>query len=269
MLSLVAINPVAQVVAMTTERDDDTEARLWGRALSVLRHSKGLSQAQAAEAFGEGGITAQGWGLYEGGKRPGIFRPEVQRKLAAALGLEQRDLLEARSSLAGEQRPTRPSAEIREFRPRVSVGELVIRDRVQAGAFLVADDLSQIEPKPYPAVRDARYPMAEQWLSQVVGDSVNLLGIIEGDLVHCVSATDVGYTPRTGDVVEVERLRFGGRMRELTVKQVEVTAEGVVLWPRSTNDLHRTPIVLTEGATDGEEIEVRIRGLVVGSLRRY
>ena len=254
---------------MTTDRDDDQEARLWGRALSVLRHGKGLSQAQAAEAFGEGGISAQGWGLYESGKRPGIFRPEVQRKLAKALGVTPADLLEARRALDGPAAERRPMAEIREFRPKAAAGDLIIRDRVQAGAFLVADDLSQLEPRPYPALRDSRYPAAEQWLSQVVGDSVNLLGIIEGDLVHCVSAIDIGYTPRTGDIVEVERLRFGGRMRELTVKQVEVTTEGVVLWPRSTNEQFSAPVVLTDGLADGEEAEVRIRGLIVGSIRRY
>ncbi|WP_096033606.1 helix-turn-helix domain-containing protein [Caulobacter vibrioides] len=235
----------------------------------MLRHSKGWSQAQAADAFGEAGISAQGWGLYEGGKRRGIFRPETQRKLTAALGLTLDDLVEARRALEGQSERPRHTAEIREFRPRHQVGELVIRDRVQAGAFLVADDLSQVEPRPYPAVRDARYPAAEQWLSQVVGDSVNLLGIVDGDLVHCVSAIDIGYTPRTGDIVEVERLRFAGRMRELTVKQVEVTADGVILWPRSTNELYRTPISLTEGLEEGEDAEVRIRGLVVGSLRRY
>ena len=268
MLSLAVKQVPAQVVAMTTNRGDDPEAKLWGKALTALRHSAGMSQAQAADTFGEGGISAQGWGYYEAGKRPGIFRPEVQRKLAAALGKTHEDLVDARRAVAPSDRP-RASAEIREFRPRATVGELIIRDRVQAGAFLVADDLSQVEPKPYPAVRDARYPAADQWLSQVVGDSVNLLGIVDGDLVHCVSAVDIGYMPRTGDVVEVERLRFGGRMRELTVKQVEVTPDGVVLWPRSTNEQFHSPVVLTDGLSDGEEAEIRIRGLVVGSLRRY
>lgn len=254
---------------MTTRRNDEEEARLWGRALSVLRHGKGLSQAQAADAFGIDGISPQGWGLYESGKRPGIFRPEVQSKLAAALGLTVEDLVEARRALDGAPKEHRQSAEIREFKPRAIVGELFIRDRVQAGSFLAADDLSQVGPKAYPAARDARYPGADQWLSQVVGDSVNLLGIVEGDLVHCVSAVDIGYTPRTGDIVEVERLRFSGRMRELTIKQVEVTAHGVELWPRSTNEQFSSPVILTDGLTDGEEVEVRIRGLVVGSLRRY
>lgn len=267
MPSLAAIRPTAQVVAMTTERGDDDEARLLGRALGVLRHSKGWSQAQAAEAFGEAGITAQGWGLYESGKRPGIFRPEVQRKLTAALGMTRDDLLDARRGLDAPGGKPRVSAEIREFRPRPPIGELIIRDRVQVGSF--TDDLARPEPRPYPALRDPRYPTADQWLSQVGGDSMDLVGIMDGDLIHCVAAADVGYQPRTGDIVEVERLRFGGRMRELSVWQVEVTMDGVLLWPRSSNDLYRSPVVLTDSSSDTEEAEVRVRGLVVGSLRRY
>lgn len=30
-------------------------------------------------------MTSQGWGLYESGRRPGLFRPDVQRRLTAAV----------------------------------------------------------------------------------------------------------------------------------------------------------------------------------------
>jgi hypothetical protein len=102
--------------------------------------------------------------------------------------------------------------------------------------------------------RDPRFPHARQWLSEVRGDSVNLLNIVEGDLVHCVDAIEIGYYPRTGDVVEVERLRFGGQERELTLKQVEVTEAGVLLWPRSTNprfEVDPAPLELKAGARRG------------------
>src|SRR5690606_35473173 len=43
----------------------------------------GLSQAEAGARVG---MTSQGWGLYEAGKRPGLFRPDVQRRLTGPLG---------------------------------------------------------------------------------------------------------------------------------------------------------------------------------------
>jgi transcriptional regulator with XRE-family HTH domain len=54
-----------------------------GEALARLRHACGLSQAEAGDRVG---MTGQGWGLYEAGKRAGLFRPDIQTRLTAALG---------------------------------------------------------------------------------------------------------------------------------------------------------------------------------------
>lgn len=62
--------------------ETDSDARRLGEALARLRRERGLSQAEAGE---RAGMTSQGWGLYETGKRPGLFRPDVQRRLTAAL----------------------------------------------------------------------------------------------------------------------------------------------------------------------------------------
>ena len=71
--------------------DDQTEneARLLGEALAALRRERGLSQAEAGQKIG---MTSQGWGLYEAGKRPGLFRPDVQRRLTGALDMTPEDL---------------------------------------------------------------------------------------------------------------------------------------------------------------------------------
>lgn len=146
---------------------------------------------------------------------------------------------------------------------------LPVRETVQAGAWLLADDTGQAEPRRFPAARDPRFPNADQWLAEVRGDSMNLIGIVEGDLVHCVGA-DSGYSPRTGDLVEVERLRFQGAEREITLKQVEVRADQtVLLWPRSSNPRWKDPLSFRLGVPEGEEIEVRIRAHIVASIRRY
>lgn len=61
----------------------DSDARQLGEALAALRRDLGLSQAEAGR---RAGMTSQGWGLYETGKRSGLFRPDVQRRLTSALG---------------------------------------------------------------------------------------------------------------------------------------------------------------------------------------
>jgi transcriptional regulator with XRE-family HTH domain len=66
---------------------DDPSARAdiqhLGDALAALRRSAGFSQAEAGS---RAGMTSQGWGFYEMGRRPGLFRPDVQRRMTAALG---------------------------------------------------------------------------------------------------------------------------------------------------------------------------------------
>jgi len=70
--------------------ESDSDARRLGEALAALRRDRALSQAEAGR---QAGMTSQGWGLYESGKRSGLFRPDVQRRLTAALGATPDDLL--------------------------------------------------------------------------------------------------------------------------------------------------------------------------------
>ncbi len=68
----------------------DNDARRLGEALAALRRDRALSQAEAGR---RAGMTSQGWGLYETGKRSGLYRPDVQRRLTAALDATPEDLL--------------------------------------------------------------------------------------------------------------------------------------------------------------------------------
>lgn len=67
----------------------DPDAAALGEGLAALRRRIGLSQAEAGARIG---MTSQGWGLYESGKRPGLFRPDVQRRLTGALDATPEDL---------------------------------------------------------------------------------------------------------------------------------------------------------------------------------
>jgi len=86
--------------------EQDSDVRALGEALAGLRRDRGLSQAEAGARLG---MTSQGWGLYEAGKRPGLFRPDVQRRLTAALDASPEDLALAAARIAADV-PVAPPA---------------------------------------------------------------------------------------------------------------------------------------------------------------
>lgn len=76
----------------------DADAIALGAALAELRRARGLSQAEAGARCG---LTSQGWGLYEAGRRQGLYRPDVQKRLTAALDASSEDMALAAARLAG------------------------------------------------------------------------------------------------------------------------------------------------------------------------
>lgn len=145
---------------------------------------------------------------------------------------------------------------------------LPLLGQVRAGAWLALDESVQDEPVMLTAATDARYPHARQWLREVVGDSMNAKGILNGDLAHLVDWAEAGLELSNGQVIEVTRYRDGGELREVTLKEVEVKAPGhYLLWPRSTNPRWADPIVLNGSDDSGQE--VRVTGLLLAAIRRF
>lgn len=151
--------------------------------------------------------------------------------------------------------------------PDPVIAELPMIGPVQAGAWLAVDDYGQDDPAMWPAAADRRYPRARQWLREVRGDSMNARNIYPGDLAHLVDIVDAGVNLNTGMIVEVTRTRDGGGLREITLKEVEVTADGLVLWPRSTNPKWTQPVRLDDET--GSDIEVQITGLLIAKITRF
>lgn len=142
---------------------------------------------------------------------------------------------------------------------------LPVRYRVQAGLWHDADTEDPPEQVLLAVLPDPRYSRYPQWLEKVLGDSVNLK-IPAGHYAHVVDAIEMGYAPKTGDWVVVERRRDQGAIRERTIKQVDVSPGGVVrLFPRSTNPKWADAVDLVAGSRPGEPIEVEIVGLVIGA----
>lgn len=176
-------------------------------------------------------------------------KPATLRKIAQAAGIElPRGLAVATPSPA-------------------AVEELPIIGPIQAGAWLMIDETVQDEPIYFAALVDKRYPHAKQWLREVRGDSMNAKGITPGDLAHIVDVIDAGINLNTGMIVEVTRSRDGGALREITLKEVEVTSQGIKLWPRSTNPRWTEAVVLDDGQSG--DVEVQITGLLLQAIKRF
>lgn len=151
---------------------------------------------------------------------------------------------------------------------RVIEGALLsVRFAVQAGAWIEVDEAAQVSPRGAPVAADARFPKGYQWLELVRGDSMDLI-FPEGAWVHAVDAVEIGYAPRQGDLVVVERRRQGGALVERSLKQIVITAAGAPeFWPRSHNAKWRSPLTMDGVSDDVDGEHIRIAALVIGGYR--
>lgn len=103
----------------------DDDARRLGEALAALRRQKGLSQAEAGSRIG---MTSQGWGLYESGRRSGLFRPDIQRRLVSALDATPEELMlhlqPTAAPVAASSSPAGVEAGERAFRPAAKAADV-------------------------------------------------------------------------------------------------------------------------------------------------
>jgi hypothetical protein len=142
---------------------------------------------------------------------------------------------------------------------------LPVRYKVQAGLWFETDADEPPEQVALAVLPDPRFASFPQWLEKVVGDSADLK-IPGGQYAHVVDAIEMGYAPRAGDWVVVERRSDQGRKRERTIKQVELGPRGQVqLFPRSSNPRWKEPVELAKGVAGDESAEVEIVGLVIGA----
>lgn len=115
----------------------DPEALALGEALASLRRAAGMSQAEAGARVG---MTSQGWGLYESGRRPGLFRPDVQRRLTGALEASVEDLALA-AARDGPPDAARPAGGV-ESGGRAFAAAAVVESPGRERMQVVNDDLS-------------------------------------------------------------------------------------------------------------------------------
>lgn len=108
------------------------------------------------------------------------------------------------------------------------------------------------------------YPVDWQVAYRVDGNCLNKIAS-DGDTLVCVDLIKSGLSIENGDLVIIERTRYGGEMVQRTAKRVRRTSAGFELWPESDDPAHQEPIVLNDMA---EHDEVRVAAKVLWILRK-
>lgn len=129
---------------------------------------------------------------------------------------------------------------------------------VRAGAFAEIPD-DPPEPWEFVPVSLPEYQRAQLFALTVVGRSMDR-AYPDGSAVVVCPTAEAGI--REGDHVVVRQWRGG--LAETTLKEIIVAADGVELWPRSTDPAYQEPIKLRAYRDSDEGPE--IIGVVVGSF---
>lgn len=171
--------------------------------------------------------------------------------------------------LSLEEEATRPlSASV-----PVPPGQLPYGGTVAAGEWLTVDEFNQDlgdHEVPIWVPRHPLYSQLQQIAWRVAGDSMDLAGIIDGEWI--VGASYADYVDKIGELdngnyVVVERSRYGGSERELTVKEVQFARRGMRLIPRSSNAKHKEFFIDLDEEADPDVETVRILGVVLSVVR--
>jgi SOS-response transcriptional repressor LexA len=147
---------------------------------------------------------------------------------------------------------------------------------VQAGMFRAVDEYFNQDPEDVPdyVLMVPKYNRVRQYVWRSLGDSMDEAGILDGMWVVGADAADYIDTYGdivTGDLVVVERVRYQGSERELTVKEVHFFRDRYELRPVSSNKDHTPIVVQHDHSVNGDDEEVKIIGVVLtayANLRR-
>lgn len=164
----------------------------------------------------------------------------------------------------GAQAPSSTMTEISQIGPIPFGHHIPILGYVEAGMFQemtesfdeeTIERIAFVPKKPFAHLR--------HFAHIVRGDSMNAAKppLPPGAIVISVDWASTGLELQDGMLVIVQRLKDGGLMREITVKQVEVVRGGWKLKPMSTNPRHK-PLFIPKGNFD-DGVEVSVIGKVV------
>ena len=224
-----------------------------GRRILRARKAAGITQSDLAA---KAGVTRGAVGNWETGK--GISK----ENLAVVASI----LRVSFDQLFGSDNVSEP-ANIEEIKPIKLPDGVPLVGIVEAGVFRTVELSDGSKCEEIPAARDPRYPSARHMAFRVQGDSMDAAGIMPGDILIAVDWVDAGSPIRGGLLAIVERTTDNGRMKELSVKEMQPGREGIELVPRSATSKRESLFAPYDQA--GEHTTVKIIGLVVRRLAIY
>ncbi len=136
-----------------------------------------------------------------------------------------------------------------------------VRNRVAAGAWRESGEPQAFIADTGPALANDAYRNYPQWWEEVDGESVNQK-FPNGSLVRVVDAPAMGYIPRVGDMVVIERERSG--LFERTIKRVVIKNGQLAVQGCSTDPRWNEVINLTADMQEDQGDTVKIVGFVPG-----
>jgi transcriptional regulator with XRE-family HTH domain len=139
---------------------------------------------------------------------------------------------------------------------------LSVRGVVAAGVWQAVEFVQDVPLGETEMVESRRYAGLPQWAELVRGQSMNRT-YLDGDYLHVVDWPSLGYAPRVGLDVVVERRAIQDGKVERTCKRVATHSGEFALVGDSTVEQWNEPIPLD----NGPDTIVQIIGLVIGSYR--
>lgn len=160
-----------------------------------------------------------------------------------------------------------PTNELLVKQPITQGIELPCRFKVGAGTWEELHDLNGGYSEPFfgyaPITPDSNYPISEQWVEIVVGDSVNKI-FPDGSKVHVREFYSKYEGWPIGKLVIVAHYKNG--LMKRTIKRLILQNGKPTLIGESTIDFWNTPIVFNEPTEEGEIAKIEgivLKGLVI------
>lgn len=150
------------------------------------------------------------------------------------------------------------------------VAGVTLRGTVKAGKWAEALEMPQEDQYQIPFDQNIfnEYPKDNVYALIVDGDSMDK-EYKEGAYLYCISIECIGRKLTTGEHVIVERQHAG--KYECTVKEIEFKQDkSVLLWPRSYNPDHQSPLIISDPtiANRSDHTIIRVTALVIGHFYR-
>lgn len=216
-----------------------------GNRLKILRQRKGSTQLEVSEAVRVTSAAVSAW-------ERDVDVPVRENILALAsyYGVPVDYLYgDKQNGFAEDEGPALSSEDVAHISQHGEhAGTLPYGGIVEAGTFKPADLLNQSgDIRRVPIAPIAQYARARQAAYEVRGDSMDLLGLVDGMWAVGVNYWDYvevyGRGVRNEQLVVVRQTRFQGSEVEMTIKEVHLYKDRTELVPRSRNKGHKTLII--------------------------